>query len=103
MSPYGHSPYGGQIGNIRAGLMGTQMPDTYGASMQNPAFQPPMPPGQSQIHTPDFRGPNMGPITNSNSYLKGAYALSGNNIGMDGSGASGYKDRGTMSGQGSPY
>ncbi len=50
-------PYNGQIGNIRAGLMGTEMPPAYGGSMPNPAYQPPpMPVDNTQIHMPNFSG-----------------------------------------------
>ncbi len=36
------SPYSGQIGNIRAGLMGTPMPESYGVPGQQPGGPNPL-------------------------------------------------------------
>lgn len=85
------SPYNAQIGGLRAGLMGTQMPSSYA-----PQFAPPPAPG-------GFQMPNNGPISSANGYLGGAFDMARSNIGGNASGPGGFKDRGTMSGQGSPY
>ncbi len=77
--------YSPQIGNARSGLMGTLMPQSYA-----PHFQMPM---QGFDH----------PMQGANDYMSNAYSMSGSNIGQDASGPSGFKDRGMMSGQGSPY
>lgn len=52
-------PYNGQIANIRAGLMGTEMPSTYGG-VPGPGYAPtPMMQDHTQLHAPDMSGPNL--------------------------------------------
>ncbi len=102
------SPYDARIGGIRAGLMGTPMPNTYAPTAAPNPFGPQQVPGQppNPAPAPGFHVPTVGgngPISNADDYLSGGFEMARTNIGQNGAGASGFKDRGTMSGQGSPY
>ncbi len=76
-----NGPYNAQLGGLRAGLMGTQMPDTYGSSMPNPGYQPaPMLPGQAGgFHLPQSHGADNLGISRGGAGMHDAFEMARKN------------------------
>ncbi len=69
-------PYNGQIANIRAGLMGTEMPPSYGVPG---GYQPTPMPQNVQFHVPDFNAGNSLHVSHGAAGMHDMFELSRKN------------------------